>query len=273
MKVSIITVVYNNAETIGSAIDAVLSQTYPDIEYIIVDGGSTDGTQKKIESYGKKIDLLISEPDQGIYDAMNKGLSMVTGDIVAFLNSDDFYSSTHVIEKVVSEFKLDEIDGVFGDLHYVHADDTKRIFRRWISGTYKAGSFLYGWMPPHPTFFVRKSVYDRFGGFNPSLKSAADYELMLRFVHVNKIKISYIPEVLVKMRIGGVSNSGLRNRLRANLEDREAWEINGVKPYFFTLFLKPLRKVSQFLTTPADRVQAREVRKPEVILPLEEKEA
>jgi glycosyltransferase involved in cell wall biosynthesis len=273
MKVSVITVVYNNVETIGSAIDAVLNQTYPDIEYIIVDGGSTDGTLKKIESYGKKIDLLISEPDQGIYDAMNKGLSMVTGDIVAFLNSDDFYSSTHVIEKVVSEFKRQEIDGVFGDLHYVHADDTARVFRRWVSGTYKVGSFLYGWMPPHPTFFVKKSVYDRYGGFNTTFKSAADYELMLRFVHVNKIKISYVPEVLVKMRTGGVSNSSLKNRLRANLEDREAWEINGVKPYFFTLFLKPLRKVKQFLNSPADKVQGEEVKALEVVLPLQEKEA
>lgn len=273
MKVSIITVVYNNVDTIGSAINSVLGQTYSDIEYIIVDGGSTDGTLDVIESYGHKIDLIISEPDQGIYDAMNKGLSMATGDIIAFLNSDDFYPGEQVIERVVAEFKGADIDAVFGDLHYVHADDTNKVFRSWVSGTYKAGSFLYGWMPPHPTFFVKKSVYTRFGNFNTALKSAADYELMLRFVHVNKIRINYVPEVLVKMRTGGVSNSGLKNRLRANLEDRKAWEINGVKPYFFTLFLKPLRKVTQFLISPAGKAEEPEVKVLEILLPLQEKDA
>jgi glycosyltransferase involved in cell wall biosynthesis len=247
MKVSIITVVYNNVETISTAIESVLSQTYFDKEYIIIDGGSTDGTMEKVASYGNDIDVIVSEPDKGIYDAMNKGLSLATGDIIAVLNSDDFYSTEYVIERVVSEFILNKSDCVFGDLHYVDAGDVSKVFRYWISGAYKPGSFLFGWMPPHPTFFVKKSMYDQFGKFNTKLKSAADYELMLRLVHVNKIKINYIPEVLVKMRIGGVSNSSFKNRLRSNLEDRKAWEMNGIKPYFFTLYLKPLRKVSQFM--------------------------
>jgi glycosyltransferase involved in cell wall biosynthesis len=273
MKVSIITVVFNNVGTIKSAITSVLAQTYRDIEYIIIDGGSTDGTLEIIESFGDKIDSVVSGPDQGIFDAMNKGLAMVTGEVIAFLNSDDFYSGERVIEKIVSEFKNDSADAVFGDLHYVHAQDPEKIFRCWVSGRYKAGSFLYGWMPPHPAFFVRKNVYERHGKFNTDFKTAADYELMLRFVHVNKIKINYVPEVLVKMRIGGVSNSSLRNRVLANLEDRRAWEINGVKPYFFTLFLKPLRKLSQFINHPSENYEPREIRDMGIMLPTEERPA
>ena len=225
MKVSIITVVYNNVGTIASAIASVLSQTYSDREYIIVDGGSTDGTLEQIETFGKQIDLVISEPDRGIFDAMNKGLSRATGDVIAFLNSDDFYSGKRVIERVVNALQNPEMDAVFGDLHYVHAGNINKVFRHWKSGVYKPGSFLYGWMPPHPTFFVKRRVYEQYGNFNTGFKIAADYELMLRLMHINKIKVNYIPEVLVKMRIGGVSNSRLRNRLRANLEDREAWDI------------------------------------------------
>lgn len=246
MKVSIITVVYNNVRTISSAIDAVLAQTYTNKEYIIIDGGSTDGTLELVNSYGSQIDRFISEPDGGIYDAMNKGLSIATGEVIAFLNSDDYYATNQIIEKVVKALETDGADAVFGDLNYVDAEHTHLVCRRWRSGVYRPGSFLYGWMPPHPAFFAKRSVYDRYGKFNTELKSAADYELMLRFIHINKLKLSYIPEVLVKMRTGGVSNAGLTNRVRANLEDRRAWKINGVRPYFFTLYLKPLRKVFQF---------------------------
>lgn len=259
MKVSIITVVYNNVRTITSAIESVLMQRYSDREYIIIDGGSTDGTLDKIASYGSKIDKVITEADHGIFDAMNKGLSMATGEVVAFLNSDDFYADDQVLNRVVSAFQQKDTDAVFGDLYYVHADDVQKVFRCWISGMYKPGSFLYGWMPPHPTFFVKRKVYEQYGQFNTKFRTAADYELMLRLVHVNQIKVNYIPEVLVKMRIGGVSNAGLKNRLRANLEDREAWEVNGVQPYFFTLYLKPARKLFQFIkaiSVNMSRVQA-----------------
>jgi glycosyltransferase involved in cell wall biosynthesis len=249
MKVSIITVVYNNVATICSALDSILSQTYLNKELIIIDGGSTDGTLEKIGQYGKKINVVISEPDNGIYDAMNKGLNLATGDIIAILNSDDLFSTSFVLENVVHKFKQTEADGIFGDLDYVHADDVSKVFRRWISGNYKPGSFLQGWMPPHPTFFVKKAVYDKHGLFDTSFKTAGDYELMLRFVHVYNIELAYLPEVLVKMRTGGVSNSGLKNRIVANLEDRRAWKVNGIKPHFYTLYLKPLRKVFQFIGT------------------------
>lgn len=247
MKVSIITVVFNSVGTIGSAIDSVLGQSYADLEYIIIDAGSTDGTLEKIAAYGDQIDVVISEPDQGIFDAMNKGLAMATGEIIAFLNSDDFYAGRSVIGAVVNALKDKDTDAVFGDLHYVYADNIRKVFRYWKSGVYKPGSFLYGWMPPHPTFFVKKDIYDRYGKFNIRFKIAADYELMLRFLHIHKIKVNYIPQVLVKMRTGGVSNAGLRNRFRANLEDRKAWTVNGLRPYFFTLYLKPLRKVFQVI--------------------------
>ncbi|WP_448105312.1 glycosyltransferase family 2 protein [Pedobacter panaciterrae] len=246
MKVSILTVVYNNPSTIASAIESVLEQTYKNREFIIIDGGSKDGTLEKINEYIENIDILISEPDKGIYDAMNKGLNLATGDIICILNSDDVYADTGVLESIVRQFENSNCDGVYGDLDYVDADDMNKILRHWKSGLYHDGSFLFGWMPPHPSFSVKRSVYEKYGNFNTLLKSAADYELMLRFIHKHKIKISYLPKVLVKMRTGGVSNSSLKNRLRANMEDRRAWQLNELKPYFFTLFLKPLRKLTQF---------------------------
>lgn len=249
MKVSIITVVYNNVATICSAIESILSQTYLNKELIIIDGGSTDGTLEKVVAYGNQINVVISEPDNGIYDAMNKGLSLATGDVVAILNSDDLFSTSFVLENVIHKFKHTKAEGVFGDLDYVHAHDVSKVFRRWISGNYKPGSFLKGWMPPHPTFFVKKTVYDKHGFFDTSFKIAGDYELMLRFIHLNNIELAYLPEVLVKMRTGGVSNSGVKNRVLGNLEDRRAWKVNGIKPHFYTLYFKPLRKVFQFMGT------------------------
>jgi glycosyltransferase involved in cell wall biosynthesis len=250
MKISIITVVYNNEATISSAIESVLSQTYKDKEYIVIDGGSTDGTLDKINQYRSQIDIFVSEPDKGIYDAMNKGLTKATGDVVCILNSDDLYPHEHVIERVAKELNASGSDAVYGDLVYVSPDDVNRVTRYWKSGNFKTKSFKYGWMPPHPAFFVKKSVYDKYGHFNTKLKSAADYELMLRFVYKNEIKLAYFPEVLVKMRTGGLSNSSLKNRLMANKEDKAAWEINGLKPYVFTLYLKPLRKVIQYIQRP-----------------------
>jgi len=246
MKVSIVTITYNSSKTIVDTIKSVISQTYKDVEFIIIDGASTDDTLTKIKLYSSSINVLISEPDKGIYDAMNKGLSKASGEIVAILNSDDVYSHSFVLEKIVNEFKATNSDGVYADLHYVDSIDTRKIVRRWKSGVYRDNSFLYGWMPPHPSFFVKRKVYEKYGKFNTILKSAADYELMLRFIHKYKIKISYLPEVLVNMRIGGASNGSLKNRIKANLEDRKAWELNGIKPYFFTLILKPLRKLTQF---------------------------
>jgi glycosyltransferase involved in cell wall biosynthesis len=247
MKISIITVSYNSSATIRDTIESVLSQNYPDFEYILVDGNSSDNTLEIIRSYENKHIRWISEPDKGIYDAMNKGLKMATGDVIGILNSDDFYTNSDVLTKVAQAFQTEQVDSVYSDLAYVDEHDTNKMIRYWKSGKYKEGSFLTGWMPPHPTFFVKREVYQRYNPFDVRLKSAADYELMLRFIHKFKISVAYIPEILVKMRAGGKSNASLRNRLRANREDRLAWEYNKLSPRLYTLLLKPLRKVVQYI--------------------------
>lgn len=245
MKVSIITITYNSESTLIDTIDSVLNQTYKDIEYIIVDGKSTDSTVSIIHSYKEKISKFISEKDNGLYDALNKGIAMATGDIIGVLHSDDFYTNHQVIEKVVQTFKLNQADAVYADLFYVDKTNVGKILRKWKSGNYKHGMFVNGWMPPHPTFFVRRHCYEKYGSFNLDLVSAADYELMLRFVHKHQIKLAYLPEFIIKMRAGGLSNASLSNRIRANKEDRKAWLMNGLKPKFHTLYLKPLRKIIQ----------------------------
>lgn len=247
MKVSIITVVFNGAPTIKSCIDSILGQDYGEIEYIIVDGGSTDGTVELVKSYGNRINQFVSEPDKGIYDGMNKGIKMATGDVIGILNADDFYASNTVISRIAEAMKLNLADGAYGDLEYVDAVNHNLVKRNWKSGEYVANSFLNGWMPPHPTFFLKRSFYSQYGSFRLDLGSAADYELMLRMIHKIGIKLTYIPEVLVKMRVGGVSNSNLANRITANRNDRKAWKVNELKPHFYTLWLKPFRKVLQFM--------------------------
>ncbi|REA63112.1 glycosyltransferase [Dyadobacter luteus] len=247
MKVSIITVVFNGASTLNSCIDSVLAQNYDSIEYIIIDGKSKDQTVDIVKSYGNRIDKFISEADNGIYDAMNKGVALATGDIVGILNADDFYAGNTVISDIVRAMRSTDADGAYGDLQYVDATELNKIKRNWKSGNYRKGSFITGWMPPHPTFFVKKSLYEKYGSFRLDLGSAADYELMLRMIHKSGITLAYVPKVLVKMRAGGVSNSNVSNRIAANKNDRLAWKINGLKPKFYTLWLKPLRKVLQFI--------------------------
>ena len=245
-KITIITVCYNSEKTIEDTLQSVVNQLYPNIEYIIVDGGSTDNTLAIIDKYKNKISVLISEKDNGIYDAINKGIGLATGDIIANLNSDDFYIDNHVITDVVATFEKEKTDALYADLYYVDAIDTNKIIRYWKSKQYKEGLFLKGWMPPHPTFFVKKEVYQKYGLFDLQFKSAADYEIMLRFIHRYKVSISYLPRVIVKMRVGGVSNASLSNRIKANQEDRKAWEVNGLKPNALTLIFKPLSKLNQF---------------------------
>lgn len=252
MKVSIITVVYNGIEYIGDCIESVLSQTYPDVEYIVVDGGSTDGTVERVRAYGTRIARFVSGPDKGLYDAMNKGLGLATGEVIGFLNADDFYRHDRVLEKTVALLNRTGADAVYGDMIYVDRTDPQKVKRYWHSGRYRPGAFLWGWMPAHPSFFARKRVYDEYGGFRLDLKSAADYELMLRFIHKHRISLAYLSEVTVVMRAGGISNGNLRNRLRANREDRLAWALNGLKPYVFTLWLKPLRKIGQYVSHPPE---------------------
>ena len=250
MKVSIITVVYNGAEHIRDCIDSVLGQTYADIEYIIIDGKSTDGTVEIVQSYGTKVARFVSESDKGLYDAMNKGICLATGDVIGLLNADDFYRHNRVIANMVALFERTGSDAVYGDMLYVDRHDTRKLTRYWRSGWYKENAFVWGWMPGHLSFFAKRKLYETYGLFRTDMKSAADYELLLRFIHKNKTKLAYMDEVTIVMRAGGVSNSSLANRLRANRDDRLAWELNGMKPYFFTLWLKPLRKLNQYISKP-----------------------
>lgn len=245
MKISIITATYNSAATVNDTLKSIAAQTYPDIEHIIVDGLSKDDTLESVRQY-PHVAKMITEKDKGIYDAMNKGVRMASGDIVGILNSDDLYASNEVLEKVMKAFEDPTVDAVYGDLQYVAADNINKVVRTWIAGNYSSRSFYFGWMPPHPAFFVRREVYEKYGHFQLELRTAADYEIMLRFLLKHKIKAVYLPELLVKMRAGGASNASLKHRINANKEDRKAWEMNGLQPYFFTIWLKPLRKVVQF---------------------------
>jgi len=248
MKISIITITYNSQQTVEKTIQSVLSQDYPGIEYIIIDGKSKDGTMRIIDQYKKSISKIISEKDAGLYDALNKGIKQATGDVVGLLHSDDLYTNEKVISKVAAKFEADaELQGVYADLVFVNRNDPGKIMRTWKSGNYHEGAFLKGWMPPHPTFFVKRDCYEKFGNFNIKLKLSADYELMLRFIHKNQIKIAYLPETIVKMRMGGVSNVSFFVKLKANLEDKLAWRMNGIKPGAFTIFKKPLSKITQYL--------------------------
>ncbi|RAU83281.1 glycosyltransferase family 2 protein [Pontibacter arcticus] len=246
MKVSIITIVYNNRDTIADAIDSVLAQTYPNIEYIVVDGLSKDGTIDIIKGYGDRISTFVSEKDAGLYDALNKGVRLATGDVIGFLHSDDIFYNDNAVASVVEAFAQNKTNSIYADLVYVDRQNPDKVIRNWKSGEYRHSSFKNGWMPPHPTFYVKKEIYQKLGLYNTTFKSAADYELMLRYLYKHKISTAYLPEYLVRMRVGGKSNVTLKNRIRANKEDYQAWVINKLQPRFYTRFLKPLRKISQF---------------------------
>ena len=246
MKISIITATFNSARTVRDTLESVQAQQHAEVEHIIIDGLSSDDTLPIVHQYAN-IAVVVSEKDSGIYDAMNKGIGLATGDVIGILNSDDMYADSHVLSEVAEIFTDDRVDVCYADLQYVDEKDTTKLVRHWKSGNFRRGSFLYGWMPPHPTLFLRRRVYDKIGLFNVSLKTAADYELMLRIFVRNNFNIRYLPRVIVKMRSGGASNASLRRRIAANREDRMAWKINNLKPYFFTLYLKPIRKIFQFI--------------------------
>lgn len=247
MKISIITITYNSASTVEDTIQSVASQDFPDIEYIIVDGLSKDRTLEVVNRYANHITKVISEKDKGLYDALNKGIGLATGDVVGMLHSDDLYADNNVISRIAQKFASDPtIEGVYADLVFVDRDHPDKILRTWRAGEYTEDAFKEGWMPPHPTFFVKKSVYDRFGGFNLDLKLSADYELMLRFIHKHKVKVAYLPETIVKMRMGGISNTSFFVKLKANMEDKKAWKLNNLKPGLFTTLKKPLKKLFQY---------------------------
>lgn len=250
MKISLITVSFNSGSTIKDAIESVLSQDHPDIEYIIVDGNSKDNTVNIIKSFGSKISKWISEPDAGIYDAMNKGIRMATGEVVGMINSDDFYFDTTILSKVAKAFADPEIDAVFGDLIFVDPGNLKKVVRTYSSKTWHPGKFARGFMPAHPTFFVRRKYYQQFGLFKTDYVIAADYELLIRFLYVNKLRYQYLPVTMVTMRKGGVSSRNIKSNIILNQEIIRGCRENGISTnkakvyskYFVKLFeLMPWR--------------------------------
>ena len=248
--VSIITAVYNSRHTVARAIDSVLSQKYPRIELVVIDGNSSDGTDQIIHSYGDQIHRSVREPDDGIYDALNKGLRHATGDVVGFLHADDLFADEDVINRIAEKFTSDAYDAVYGDLTYVDSTDTEKVIRYWQSKAYRRERFRYGWMPPHPTVYVKKEIYETFGCYRTDMGTAADYECMVRLMYRHKIRVGYIPKVQVRMGIGGQSNVSIENRWNANASDQNAWLENGLKPPWGLRITKPVSKLPQYWRRP-----------------------
>ena len=238
MKVSIITVCFNSALTLRDTIDSVLSQDHKDIEYIIIDGGSTDGTTAIIQEYGLAITKWVSEPDRGIYDAMNKGIGMASGDVIGFLNSDDMYMNQSSISQLIHKMNEEHADCVFADLIYVDSKKINRVLRYYNSGHFKPSRFQFGWMPAHPTFLAKKTIYDRVGIFSLQYKIAADYELLIRILWKDRAKYAYLPKPVVKMRAGGISTAGLSHSLLLNQENVMACRAHGIKTNLVKILLK-----------------------------------
>lgn len=249
MKISIITASYNSGATVRRTVESVLMQTCRNLEYLLIDGGSKDDTASIVESYRNDFEskdwtlTVISEKDHGIYDAMNKGIRNAGGDVIGILNSDDWYCDADVLECVLSEFeKSDSFDMVYGNLMYMKEG---KPYRYWRSGRQR--SFRYGWMPPHPSLFVRKNVYDRYGLFRLDCGVNADYELMLRLFEVNRLRASWVDKTFTYMQAGGTSNNGIKSRFDGIVNDNSAWKVNGLKPAPYTILLKKLRKIPQFI--------------------------
>lgn len=244
-KISVITVVHNGAKTIEDTIRSVNSQNYSSIEHIIIDGASTDGTFAIIRQYAGKNVMVRSEPDQGMYDAMNKGLSLASGDIVGFLNADDTYAGPHVLAKIVDTIVENNVEAVYGDLVYVGRQNTSKIVRYWKSRTFQDGLFEKGWMPAHPTFYAKRQVYEKYGGYDLTYRRQSDFELTMRFLAVRKIKSAYIPRVLVRMRSGGASRE-LMHILEGNIEAYRACRKHSLNVTPFFIARKILSRVPQF---------------------------
>lgn len=248
MRFSIITPCLNSAEVIEHCIQSVAEQTVA-VEHIVVDGQSTDNSLEIVRSAEANV-KIIHEVPAGIYTALNAGILASNGDIVGILHSDDYYVEPDIIEQVAAVFEDETVDACYGDICYVDAADSSKVIRYWHSGDHQAKDFLHGWMPPHPTFFVRRKIYDEFGLYRTDLGTSADYELMLRFLLKHKIKAAYIPKILLNMRSGGLSNVSLIARFKANRMDRRAWRVNSLRPYPWTVLAKPLRKVRQWWIRP-----------------------
>lgn len=244
-KISLITVTYNAADTLERCIRSVIAQDYPGLEYIIIDGQSTDNTPAIINKYKNHINITVAEPDGGIYEAMNKGITLAGGDIIGMLNADDFFAGPHVLKSIAGAFAASGADVLYGDIDYVDKQD--KVIRKWRSGAYRQGCFNWGWMPPHPSFYARRKLFNKYGAYNCAYGSATDYELMLRFIHANKATVYYLNKILVKMLVGGVSNKSLINRINAWRNDFKAMKTNGILFPHISVILKPFRKITQFI--------------------------
>jgi len=246
MDLTIITAVFNREDTVGHALASLSSQSYPHVEHVVVDGASTDNTLEVVRAHAVRRVSIVSEPDRGIYDALNKGLARMTGDVVGLLHSDDMFADADVLARVAQAFSSEDVLAVYGDLHYVSREDPNRVVRHWRSGEFHPDRLRYGWMPPHPALFLRRSVIERLGGYDTSFRIGGDYDAILRYFSSDGFRAAYIPEVLVKMRVGGESNRSLGRIMRKSREDYTAIRRNGVGGVH-TLALKNLRKIGQFL--------------------------
>ena len=244
-KISLVTATLNSGHTLQQCIDSVRAQSVA-VEHLLIDGQSTDETLAVVNAHPDHFARVVSEADSGLYAAMNKGISLATGDIIGILNADDFYAASDTLATVAEAFSDSAIDACYGDLEYVSAEDSSRVVRRWHAGAFGHEKFFNGWMPPHPTLFLRRRVYERCGLFREDVGTSADYEFMLRVFVKHGITAAYIPRVLVRMRTGGASNRSLAARWRANRNDARAWQVNGLRPRPWTLLAKPLRKVGQW---------------------------
>lgn len=243
MKVSIITPTYNSGATIRDTIESVLSQTYPLIEYIVIDGASRDNTLTILHEYEHQIDKIISEPDKGIYDAMNKGIREATGDIVGIVNSDDFFTSVDAIEMIVKAFKENEVEAVYGDVHFVNPADLSKCVRYYSSAIFRPWLFRFGFMPAHPSFYVKQEYYARWGGYALDYKIAADFDLLIRFLYLHKIKSKYIKKDIVTMRVGGISTRNLKSRILINKEIIKACRKYGIYTNWLWISLRYIYKI------------------------------
>jgi len=250
LHISVITAVLNRATTLAAALRSVHGQEWPDVEHVVIDGGSTDGSLEILRQHRWAISKLVSEPDGGIYDALNKGISAATGDVIGFMHADDEFATPDALVRVAQAFEDPDVDAVYGDLVYVKRHDTSQVVRYWRAGTYQRSQLAHGWMPPHPTFYVRRGVYSRLGGFDTRYRIAADYENMLRILWCGSVKAAYIPQVLVRMRVGGMSNKSFFNVLNKSREDYSALRQNRIGG-LQALLLKNVTKLPQFVTKAA----------------------
>ncbi|MBB2144120.1 glycosyltransferase [Pedobacter sp. LMG 31464] len=247
MKISLITVVYNGEKYIEDCVKSIICQAYSDIEYIVIDGGSTDSTLTILEKYKSNIDCFVSEKDKGMYDALNKGINLATGDIIGILNADDMLASKDVISNIVTCFKINNSDAVYGNLNYVHPENANQIIRKWISKPFTKKDIKLGWMPAHPTLYLKRELFNRLDNYSLNFGSAADYELMLRYLYRYQIKAVFLNQLVVNMRTGGMSNASFKQRYHALVNDYKAIKANNISFPIVTLLVKKLSKLKQYL--------------------------